>query len=199
MFSNSHPQQDERSDRELVSSVKDGDTGAFDALAGRFMPAIKSAAGRFSGLYGMDAEDLFQEGMITLFRAVKNYNPLAETLFSTYAITCINNSMISAVKKHLRNSRASANVNFEELDSLGSVPAAYGYYQDKVGDIYLDKEAADIRELKIATLLSDFERQVLRLYLQGYTYRQSSEILSASSKAIDNALQRVRRKLRSDT
>ena len=189
--------RDNSSDVELVALIKNGNTDAFDALVNRYMSVLQACAAKYSGAYGAVREDLLQEGMITLFRAVKNYRAESGNQFNTYAITCIQNSMVSFLKKHLKNLRS--DVNIDEIDELELHLAFSGSYCDQVGDTYLDMEKSSLRRLKIQTLLSDFERRVLRLYLQGYTYEQSSEFLNASTKAIDNALQRVRRKLRSDS
>jgi RNA polymerase sporulation-specific sigma factor len=196
MLSNNQSLRDDRCDGELAALVKNGDPDAFDALVGRYMPVLQAGAGKYAGVYGMDRDDLIQEGMITLFRAVKNYDRTTGNKFSTYAITCINNSMNTAIRKHLRNSQSIAHVEIGEKEEMQFIQSVEN--EDQVGDIYSSMETAKNREVKIETLLSDFERRVLKLYLQGYSYRQSSEILSASTKAIDNALQRVRRKLRSE-
>jgi len=185
------------SDDELVLLVKGGDPSAFTALSDRYLPALQSRAGRYANVAGIDMEDFLQEGLFALFRAAKGFDPETGARFSTYAITCINNSMTDAIKAHMKNLRRSSHLCIEDLDhrtlseAMAANPQAHS-----VEDTYLDQEHSTLRTLQIENLLSDFEQRVLKLYLRGLTYQQISVILSTATKAVDNALQRVRRKLR---
>lgn len=186
-----------RSDGELASMVRGGDSDAFSALSSRYMPAMRSGAGRCAKLCGADTEDFMQDALMALFRAAKGYDPTAGTMFSTYAISSINNAMTAGLKRYLRNARRHAGVNIDDIDEWQLQSRFRKDIPIKpVEDMYLDGEDIKQRELQIETLLSNFERRVLRLYLAGYSYRQISELLLISTKAVDNALQRVRRKLR---
>lgn len=185
------------SDDELVLLVKDGDTSAFTVLSDRYLPALQNRAGRYANVAGIDVEDFLQEGLFALFRATKGFDPEAGARFSTYAITCINNSMTDAIKAHMKNLCRSSHLCIEDLDhhTLNEAMAANSQAHS-VEDTYLDQEHSTLRALQIENLLSDFEQQVLKLYLRGLTYQEISVILSTATKAVDNALQRVRRKLR---
>jgi len=185
------------SDRELVFLVQSGNTVAFTALADRYMAFLHKQAGRYANTIGADIEDFVQEGMLALFRAAKGYNPEAKNLFSTYAITCINNSMTDVIRSHAKNTRQSSHLRIDDLDERGlSFHLSSHTLDNPVEDTYLNREASHLRAWQIENLLSNFEQQVLKLYLRGYTYQQISSVLSTATKAVDNALQRVRRKLR---
>ncbi len=191
--------QDRLSDLELVSLVKRGDASAFATLSDRYMPVLLGRAGRYAGIVGVDVEDFLQEGMFALFRAVKGFNPEAEVRFSTYAVTCIHNSMTDAIRAHMKCKRHDGDVNIEDIDRQPHASFSAQLQQKPVEDILLEQEARSIRENQIKTLLSDFEQHVLKLYLSGHSYRHISLVLSSTVKSVDNALQRVRRKLRQTT
>ncbi|MDL2232942.1 sigma-70 family RNA polymerase sigma factor [Ruminococcaceae bacterium OttesenSCG-928-L11] len=185
-------------EQELIDLVKHGDSDAFDALLDMYMPVIRAGAWRFASAYGMDAEDFMQEAMIALFKAARNYNNKTGTQFRTYANVCIQNSAKSALKRQMKHSQNASGIQLEDLDKAGLYETIQGDPLSKpVEDIFLDGEVSRIRAHTIETLLSDFERRVLRLYLKGDSYHQISCTLGHSTKAVDNALQRVRRKLRS--
>lgn len=182
------------SDKELAAKAKNGDTTAFSVLSERYLPILKSRANRYSNVVGVDTEDFVQEGMLALFKAVKGYDGHMGVQFNTYAVTCVNNSMITAIKSHMR-SRRTASVSIDDNPEL--------HINDRqksdsmlVEDMYILQEDSAILADQIQALLSDFERQVLKLYLRGNSYLEISGMLSTSTKAVDNALQRVRRKLR---
>lgn len=187
----------EPSEQELVELAKQEDAAAFAALSDRYMPVLQSRAGRYSNIVGVDTEDFVQEGMLALYRAVKGYDAATGIRFRTYAITCINNSMTSAIRTHMKDVHRGQSLNIDEIDehSLHQQTSLHAG-ERMVEDIYFDRETSDHRARQIATLLSDFERQVLERYLSGQSYQHISHVLSTSTKAVDNALQRVRRKLR---
>lgn len=175
---------DQMTDRELTDLVKQGETDAFAVLSSRYLPAILGRAGRYSSIVGVETEDFVQEGLLALYRAAKGYDPGAQIQFNTYAITCIRNSMSNAIKRHYRQSRQNCLL---ESVSAGELPPEDQFFE-------LERSRASARYF--GALLSRFERQILILYLQGHTYQQISQVLSTTTKAVDNALQRVRRKLR---
>jgi len=178
-------------DDELVSLVKKGDASAFVILSDRYMPALYNRASRYANVVGIDLEDFVQEGLLALFRAAKGFDPGLDARFGTFAITCINNSMSDSIKAFMRNARQHSHLNIDDLDenNLSSRTSP-------VEDSFLDQEASTLRAQRIENLLSVFEQQVLKHYLGGHSYQQISAILGTDTKAVDNALQRVRRKLR---
>lgn len=179
-------------DEELVLLVKKGDKDAFDLLSGRYHSTLKSRAGRYAGIAGVEEDDFLQEGLLALYRAARGYDPGGQAQFRTYAITCINNSMSAAIKLHMKQQNRKSTFSIDQLDQAqtGGIP---------MDQILLDRESSDQLADRIKTGLSDFERQVLGYYLSGLTYQQISQVLGTSAKAVDNALQRVRRKLRLHT
>lgn len=126
---------------------------------------------------------------------MRNYREDAPGRFKTFAAVCVNNKLISTVTAHMRDK----NAPMRSYLSLGEdVPEeALASPGDDPEQLLIASEETNARNRQIATLLSPFERQVLRLYLSSYSYDEMSRELGSSSKAVDNALQRVRRKLRS--
>jgi RNA polymerase sporulation-specific sigma factor len=179
-FEKQHP--DIYSDEALAEKAKAGVSSAFSVLSERYMFLIKSRANRYAGVVGQDVEDFIQEGMLALFRAVKGFDGGSGFKFKTYAVTCINNSLFSAIKKHMKSV---ATVTLPEEES-----------PTQPEELFIEQEASAELASQIQNRLSDFERQVLKLYLKGNSYAEISGTLGFSTKAVDNALQRIRRKLR---
>ena len=182
-------------DQALVQRAKNGDTDALAQLITRFLPLIKNRAARYS-FVGLEQDDFVQEGLIGLFTAVKNYDAGRSASFRTYANLCIYSRMVSCLndllsKKHLPLNDYlpidSLNTSHQEILSQGESDPLV---------IYLRREEAQIRQEKIKTLLSGLEQETLTLYLSGHSYEEMAKLLHCTTKAVDNALQRVRRKLR---
>lgn len=185
------------SELDYVRLAKEDDPVAFAALLERYMPILHARVRRYSQIDGVDTDDLLQEGMLALYRAVKGYDISTQNQFNTYAITCINNSMTSAIKTHIRNLRKSSSVNLDEIDEhhLHKLASRHNV-EVLLEDVFIGKETFVSRLGQIEQLLTNLEQQVLKLYLGGKTYEQISRTLGKSTKTVDNALQRVRRKLR---
>lgn len=182
------------SDEALALRAKGGEDEALAILIKRYASFVHARARSYSR-GGPDADDLYQEGMIALLKAVRNYREDAPGRFKTFAAVCVNNKLISTVTAHMRDK----NAPMRSYLSLGEdVPEeALASPGDDPEQLLIASEETSARNRQIATLLSPFERQVLRLYLSSYSYDEMSRELGSSSKAVDNALQRVRRKLRS--
>jgi RNA polymerase sporulation-specific sigma factor len=174
-------------DSELAAAAKQGLDSAFQALLERYLPVIRSRANRYAAVVGQDVEDFIQEGMLALVRAVRGFDEASGFLFKTYAVTCINNSMASAIKKHMRNFVAELPLEETGDDARDTMQPE---------DMFIEQEDSAKLLWQIQSLLSDFEREVLRHYLRGQSYQEIGVALAAAPKAVDNALQRVRRKLR---
>ena len=180
------------SDEELVLGAKSGGRGMFDLLSERYAPVLKIRAMRYSSVVGVDTEDFIQEGMLALFKAVKSFDAKAGVQFKTYAAACINNAMATAVKRHIKaTEKTGASIDIIDEEKLAKNAATM-----PAEDIYIEREHSALLAVQIKSLLSNFEWQVLKLYLRGHSYLQIAELLSTTTKAVDNALQRVRRKLR---
>ncbi|WRS28815.1 sigma-70 family RNA polymerase sigma factor [Oscillospiraceae bacterium MB08-C2-2] len=187
-------------DAKLALLAGQGDTQAFDCLLIRYMPLVKRHAARYSNVSGIDPEDFLQEGMLALFKAAKSYDDRFQVQFSTYAFRCIGNSMITAVKKHMKSAHQNTNVYIDISDEQWlSRETASRRIPELPEEQFIDMETAQLQQQLMRSLLSDFEWQVLRLYLDGGSYQQIALVLQTTTKAVDNALQRVRRKLKTYT
>lgn len=172
-----------------LQRAKEGDEQALAALIARQMPLIRALAAR-SVSPGLEFEDAVQEGLIALFFAMGSYDGARGASFSTYASVCIRSGIADAVRRAGRRKHAPLNRSVP-LDDAGHVPMAGG-----------PAEEAEAREQYRATMhqletrLSSLEKQVLALFLDGLSYGAIARRLGVGEKAVDNALQRVRAKLR---
>ncbi len=160
-------------------------------LTTAFMPYIQKKARTFKAA-GIEHDDLEQEGLIALYNAIESFNESYGTAFSTYAITCINNRMVSAVKQAARKKHLPLN-GYLSLSDDDTANLIGGYSPE---DLAIALEGYNNLQNRINDNLSDFEREVLSLYLEGYDYLAVAKRLNASPKSVDNALQRARKKLR---
>ena len=182
-------------DQALVQRAKNGDTDALAQLITRFLPLIKNRAARYS-FVGLEQDDFVQEGLIGLFTAVKNYDAGRSASFRTYANLCIYSRMVSCLNDLLSKKHLPLN-DYLPIDSLNtSNQEILSQGESDPLEMYLRREEAQIRQEKIKTLLSGLEQETLTLYLSGHSYEEMAKLLHCTTKAVDNALQRVRRKLR---
>ena len=187
------------SDQELQACAAAGDPDAEEALAERYVRSVRICA-RPLFLAGGDSEDLIQEGMLGLLSAIRQYDPSANVPFKTYAELCINRRLYSAVKSAARLKHLPLN-NGVPLDSIlseESQPQATSYpeanrriTEEQVLAIESEKELHSA----FSQYLSGFEAKVLQLYLSGLSYAEMAAQTHKSEKSIDNAVQRIRRKL----
>ena len=183
-------------DVQLALAAKSGDGAALALLVERYTPFVRLRT-RAYARQSLEAEDLFQEGMIALLKAVRCYRPGGSGSFGAFAATCVNHKLISAVRAHMRQKNAPMRDSLSLSDPALPEPAARDPLgQDPQALVIASEEASD-RARRMEALLSPLERQVLRLYLSGCSYAETAGRLEVSAKAVDNALQRIRRKLRS--
>ena len=188
-------------DEELIISAKDGDTEALEYIINKYKNFVRAKA-RSYFLIGADREDIVQEGMIGLYKAIRDFKNDKLSSFRAFAELCITRQIITAIKtatrqKHIPlNSYISLNkpIYDEESDRtlLDILTAA------KVTDpeeLIISQEELCSIESKIGEILSDLELEVLMSYLQGKSYQEIAVDLDRHVKSIDNALQRVKRKL----
>ena len=183
-------------DETLAQRAKNGDDEALAELIERYTPLVCMRARAYArGV--MDVDDVYQEGMIALLKAVRNYREDTAGSFRTFAAVCVNNKMLSAVTAHMRDKNAPMRsyLSLSGREIPEDLLAAVSPETDPEKLVIASEESA-ARNRRIENLLSPFERQVLRLYLSSYSYEEMSRQLGSSTKAVDNALQRVRRKLR---
>lgn len=181
------------SDEQLVKAVQEGNSSALTVLTVRYMPIVISRAeGYFSD--GYDKEDLAQEGMIGLLRAVRSYSSDRGASFHTFALLCIDRNIISAVRSSLSAKKipSSSLLYIDEMQG-DSVIADKASFEEEL--IAGDTVERIYRELE--SILSKTEFAVFKLYLKGNTYEAISSRLSLTKKAVDNAVCRARKKLKS--
>ncbi|MGM9669996.1 MAG: sigma-70 family RNA polymerase sigma factor [Oscillospiraceae bacterium] len=187
------------SDQELQACAAAGDPDAEEALAERYVRSVRICA-RPLFLAGGDSEDLIQEGMLGLLSAIRQYDPSASVPFKTYAELCINRRLYSAVKSAARLKHLPLN-NGVPLDSIlseESQPQATSYPEANrriTEEQVLARESEKELHSAFSQYLSGFEAKVLQLYLSGLSYAEMAAQTHKSEKSIDNAVQRIRRKL----
>lgn len=170
-------------DSELASLAKSS-ADAYSELISRYLPSIRRLAGFYTRI-SADRDDLVSEGILGLMSAVKEYEGGKGAGFSTFAGVCVNNRMMSALKK-------SANIKKRE-EPLDEIIAGQGASPEKT---VLDREVLNAIFKEISENLTALERAVFTEYLSGASYKSISDSLNIDLKAVDNALSRVRKKLR---
>lgn len=178
-------------DEELIALSHAGREGAADLLLVRYKPLVlKLSRTRF--LAGGDRDDLIQEGMIGLYKAIRDYDPARETKFMTFAALCIDRQILRAIEASQREKNRA--LNDSVLLGDGEIEAGLSEAQESPETIVLLRERTDERLARLRDVLSRLEKQVLALYLEGLDYREIAERLGRTPKQTDNALQRIRRK-----
>ena len=182
---------DAKDDNSLVSYAKSGDTAALTRLLERYSDAILQKAKSFKGLSGIESDDLYQEGMMGFIAAVYSFDESRGIQFSAYAVTVAVRKMLSALKKSNNKSNLPLRsyISIEEENSLLS-------YSPTPEEIIIYNEELDKISNFIKTNLSKNEKKVLKLSLLGMSYSEIADILECSEKSVDNAIQRIRRKIR---
>ena len=195
-----HTRQSERADEALCTLAASGDRIAEEALVMRYHRLVRICARPYF-LAGGDSEDLIQEGMVGLLAAIREYDSGKAASFRTFAEVCIKNRLISVIKAAARDKHIPLNnyVSFETpLFSGNGDHYAYGaadQLQEDPEAILLGREAFQERMRALEGQLSGFEASILRLYLNGLSYSAIAAEVNKSPKSVDNAVQRIRRKL----
>ena len=195
-----HTRQSERADEALCTLAASGDRIAEEALVMRYHRLVRICARPYF-LAGGDSEDLIQEGMVGLLAAIREYDSGKAASFRTFAEVCIKNRLISVIKAAARDKHIPLNnyVSFETpLFSGNGDHYAYGAADQLHEDpeaILLGREAFQERMRALEGQLSGFEASILRLYLNGLSYSEIAAEVNKSPKSVDNAVQRIRRKL----
>lgn len=188
-------------DEALIELVHKGESEALDYLIKKYRNFVRAKA-RSYFLIGADSEDIIQEGMIGLYKAIRDYKEEKLTSFKAFAELCITRQIITAIKtatrqKHIPlNSYVSLDKPIYDEDSDRTLMDVISGAKNMDPEVLLiHREKFNSIEDKMTELLSDLERKVLALYLDGRTYQEISDELDRHVKSIDNALQRVKRKL----
>jgi len=187
-------------DAKIISLARNGNDMAMDFILHKYSYLAKAKT-RAYFLVGAEHEDLIQEGMIGLYKAVKDYNPAKTPLFFSFAELCITRQILTAVKTATRqkhrplNSYISLNkpIHGEEERTLADI--LYLYSNRNPEELIISQETTGDLMSQINANLSKMENEVLTLYLQGEDYMHISELLNKLPKSIDNALQRIKKKI----
>lgn len=193
---------DRMTDEQLLCDYKNGNQEIMDYLMVKYKSMVRKKA-RAMYLLGGENEDLIQEGMIGLIKAVRDFDVTQKTSFSSFAELCVSRQMYSAIeasnrKKHLPlNSYVSLYEDSEEVGEGRSLPLIDTIESSKENDpevLYFGKEYTEAFAEQLKELLSPLENHVLYLHLMGTDYRTIAELLGKSTKSVDNALQRIKTK-----
>ena len=186
----------------LIALAKQGDRNAYDRLVRRYHGFVRLKASSYF-LAGGDSDDLIQEGLVGLYKAIRDFRTDRESSFRNFAELCITRQIITAVKTATRNkhtplnqyvsfSSTPAGVRRRRADARPDAARPDGPRPGQPGDLL---RGAALARGCLSTALSELESRVLSLYLDGYSYEQVGERLSCDTKTVDNALQRVKRKV----
>ena len=187
------------SDEELIAMMKRGEPEIMDYLMEKYKNLVRRKA-RALYLIGGDGDDLIQEGMIGLFKAVQDYRSDKEVSFYHFAELCVNRQMYTAVEASQRKKHTPLNT-YVSLDAGQEKESAYlesGNHPQTLNPetLFISQETVRLLLKQANERLSPMERQVLALYLEGMNYHQIAEHMGKTPKAVDNALQRIRGKIR---
>ena len=192
---------DLQSDEDLVEAVREGDSDALEFLINKYKNFVRAKA-RSYFLIGADKEDIVQEGMIGLYKSIRDFRGDKLSSFKAFAELCITRQIITAIKtatrqKHIPlNSYVSLDKPIYDEDSDRTLlDVICGTRVTDPEELMINKEEFSGLEDKMGEILSDLERSVLMLYLDGRSYQEIAVDLDRHVKSIDNALQRVKRKL----
>ena len=187
----------------LIALAKQGDPTAYDRIVRRYYGFVRLKASSYF-LAGGDSDDLIQEGLVGLYKAVRDFRTDRESSFRNFAELCITRQIITAVKTATRNKHTPLN----GYVSFSATPASAGgdgeptleeilpgpSVNDPVNQVISSEELRSLVDC-LSTALSELESRVLALYLDGYSYEQVGEKIGCDTKTVDNALQRVKRKV----
>ena len=195
------------SDEELIVRLRDGESAITDYIMEKYKNLVRSKA-KSMYILGADQEDLIQEGMIGLFKAVRDYDTGRDASFFTFADLCVSRQMYTAIQAAGRQKHAPLNTYISlyasafESDSLDKgeegelINSVISQSERNPEEVLIDRENVELLERTIDKELSSFEKQVLDLYLTGIKYSQIAKVLGRDDKSTDNALQRIKTKLK---
>ena len=193
---------DDYSDEELIQMMRDGDSKIADYLCNKYKNLVRSKA-KSMYILGAEPEDLIQEGMIGLFKAVRDYDLGRDASFATFADLCIVRQVYNAVQSSNRQKNMPLNSYVSLYEQSGDdgdgnslIDSLADSFELNPEEVLIDRENVEDLERRILNELSDFERQVFELHLTGMGYVQIAKVLGKDEKSTDNAIQRMRTKIR---
>ena len=189
------------SDAELVALAQKNDNEAMDTIIERYKNFVRGK-GRTYFLIGADKEDIIQEGMIGLFKAIRDFDPNKQAQFRSFAELCVTRQMITAIKSATRQKHIPLNTYislsrpvYEDESEKTLLDLVSLHYVSDPEQIFINEENLGNTEKEINDILSDLEKSVLELYINGKSYAEIGAVLNKEPKSIDNAIQRVKRKI----
>ncbi|MBQ2935828.1 MAG: RNA polymerase sporulation sigma factor SigH [Lachnospiraceae bacterium] len=199
-----HENYGQFTDEELIVRLRDGEEKITDHIMDKYKNLVRSKAGSMY-ILGADRDDLIQEGMIGLFKAIRDYDTGRDASFFTFADLCISRQMYTAVQAAGRQKHAPLNSYISLYADMGEksdsedmelIQSLISLSDKNPEDLLIDRENVESLEKIIERELSGFEKQVLDLYLTGMKYTQIAKVLGKDEKSTDNALQRIKAKLK---
>ena len=185
-------------DEELIVMLRDGDETVMDYLLEKYKKLVKVNA-KSMYLLGGDRDDLIQEGMIGLYKAIREYDNERDANFSTFASLVITRQLYAVIRTSTRKKHSPLNdaISLSDGDEISVDQMPISLINDAFNpeSLYIDKENEEFIEDTIENVLSPFEREVLDLHLTGMKYTEIARVLGKDEKSTDNALQRIRNKL----
>ncbi|MCL2874346.1 MAG: RNA polymerase sporulation sigma factor SigH [Defluviitaleaceae bacterium] len=187
-------------DEQIIALTKTGDKHALDFLLDKHKKLVKQKA-RAYFIMGADGDDIIQEGMIGLYKAVNDYDDQKKVPFISFAGLCIERQILTAIKNAARqkhsplNSYISLSADDFDAESELFLSSITGKYISSPEEMIINRETKKIIETNIEKVLSKMERNAISLYLNGASYEEIANALGKGEKAVDNAIQRVRRKM----
>ena len=181
-------------DEELLRRAQNGEKKLEEFLIDKYKGMVRKKAHAMF-LIGGEQEDLIQEGMIGLFRAVRDYRPSKNASFATFASLCVERQIYKAIEISGRQKHRPLNSYISLSEENSPLKNTEDTKQQNPEEIIIDRESTNLMQEKIKERLSPFENQVLRAYLEGKDYHQIARQMEKSPKSIDNALQRIRNKI----
>lgn len=187
---------DKMTDEQLIALLRSGEKDIIDYIMDKYKFLVKKKA-KAMFLLGGENDDLIQEGMIGLFKAVQDYDEALETSFYSFADLCISRQMYTAIEASKRQKHIPLNSYvslYDEGEDQPLIESIESLNDRNPEEMFLDKEYLQMIKIELEQNLSDLENRVLYLHLQGIDYQTIAKLLDKSSKSIDNALQRIKNK-----
>ena len=193
------------SDEEIIAKIRNQDSNAVDYLLEKYKNTVRQKA-KALFIIGGDRDDLIQEGMIGLYKAIRDYDCTKDASFSYFADLCISRQIYDAIKASNRKKNIPLNTyislnspvhnNFSENeDVLSIIDIIYQDNNTNPEELIIDKERTSMLEYELERRLSNLEKEVVKLFVVGMKYTEIAAVLNKEPKSIDNALQRIRAKL----
>lgn len=186
----------QKSDEEIIDRIHKDDTQAMDYILEKYKNLVRKKARKLF-LIGGDRDDLIQEGMIGLYKAVRDYDKTHQSSFASFADLCISRQIYDAIKASNRQKNIPLNTYISFYAPAFDEKSGNMFADNKENPeaLVIDRENVDALEKEFKEVLSDFEKEVLSLYLEGLKYQEIALRIQREPKSVDNALQRIKSKL----